>query len=153
MKKNEQNLAATANQKCGTGTCNGLFVRCKLGWNWRFVFEETHRGSDVVTIVTQKLIWRSRHDFDIVISPYPYGDGCREDVVAESIREAIFDLHGDAQSSGVKVEELNGRDFDQLAIGAPIDSSVVRDFARSLGLIRRVMVDFVERDKEVTSHA
>ena len=27
------------------------------------------------------------------------------------------------------------------------------DFARSLGLIRRVMVDFVERDKEVTSHA
>ena len=148
----KKNSAATANHKRGEGNCNGLFGRCKLGWNWRFVFEETHQGRDVVTIVTQKLIWRSRHDFDIVISPYPYGEGHREDAVAESIREAIFDLHGDAQSSGVKVEELNGRDFDQLLIGAPIGSAVVRDFARSLGRIRRVLVDFVKHDKEGASH-
>lgn len=124
-----------------------LYGRCKYGWNWHFVFGETEQGGNAVTIIKKELLWRTRWSLDTVVSGYP--GGCREDSVAESIDEAIVDLKAEANDCGVAINEINGRNFDSLVIGAAEESEIVRRFARSLSRIRRVIVDVTsERNDE-----
>ena len=116
-----------------------FYGRCKRGWNWHFIFSETKLGGNVVTVIKKELLWRTRCSLDTVVSGYP--GGCREDSVAEAIDEAIGNLKTDANDGGIAINEINGRNFDSLVIGAALDSEIVQGFAQSLSRIRRVIVD------------
>ena len=118
---------------------NNLYDRCKRGWNWRFVFDATTRDGNDMTAVRQELLFRTPSSIETIVSGYP--GGCREDSVAEAIQDEINNLKTDAFETGVTVNEVCGRNFDSIVIGAPLDSAIVHAFAQSLASIRRVVVD------------
>ena len=122
----------------GKSRDNNLYDRCKRGWNWRFVFDATLRDGNAATVVRQGLLFRTPSSIETIVSGYP--GGCREDSVAEAIQDEINNLKTDAFETGVTVNEVCGRNFDLIVIGAPFDSAIVHDFAQSLSRIRRVMV-------------
>ena len=123
----------------------GLYSRCKRGWNWHFTFSETRRNGKAVTVVRQELLWRSKSGLDVIVSKYPYGHGAREDAVMEAINGVVSELHVAGCEKDVLIEEVSGRNFDSIIIGASIDSEIGQDFARSLADIRRVIVDGCEK--------
>lgn len=123
----------------------GLYCRCKRGWNWHFTFSETTRDGNAVAVVRQELLWRSKSGLDVIVSKYPYGHGVREDAVIEAIHEVVSELHVAGSEKDVLIEEISGRNFDSIIIGASIDSEIGQDFARSLADIRRVIVDGWEK--------
>ena len=124
---------------------SNLYSRCKRGWNWHFTFSETTRDGNAVTVVRQELLWRSKSGLDVIVSKYPYGHGAREDAVMEAINEVVSELHVAGCEKDVLIEEVSGRNFDSIIIGASIDSEIGQDFARSLADIRRVIVDGWEK--------
>ena len=122
----------------GKSRDNNLYDRCKRGWNWRFVFRETTWDGEAVTAVRQELLFRTKTSLETIVSGYP--GGCREGSVAEAIQDEINNLKTEAFETGVTVNEVCGRNFDLIVIGAPFDCAIVHDFAQSLSRIRRVMV-------------
>ena len=117
---------------------NCLYNCCKRGWNWRFVFRETTWDGEAASAVRQELLFRTPSSIETIVSGYP--GGCREDSVAEAIQDEINNLKTEAFETGVTVNEVCGRNFDLIVIGATFDSAIVHDFAQSLSRIRRVMV-------------
>lgn len=72
------------------------------------------------------------------------------DVTCYGIRECringvVSELHVAGCEKDVLIEEISGRNFDSIIIGASIDSEIGQDFARSLADIRRVIVDGWEK--------
>ena len=126
---------------------DGLYSRCKRGWNWHFTFSETTRDGNAVTVVRQELLWRSRSGLDVIVSKYPYGHGAREDAVVEAVNRSVFGLRVDGHENDLLIEEVNGRDSDLIIISASIDSEIVQGFAESLSGIRRVIVDVKSQNR------
>lgn len=117
---------------------NDLYKRCRrLGFHWLFHFSENMLDGDAVTVVKEKLLRRTKGGLETIISHY---HGGREDATALAISEAIGSLKAMAYSQEVAVNEINGRDGDELIIDAALDSDLVQRFLQDLGDIHRVVI-------------
>ena len=125
-----------------------LFDRCRRGWNWHFVFDETSLEDGTRAVVVRMIpLFKTVYGLDMIISPYP--GGRREDTVVEAIHEAFRDLSVDAAEDGVPIRDISDCNFEKLAIAAPVDSGIVQRFVAALSRIRRVFVEFKASEKEV----
>ena len=112
--------------------------KLKQGWNWRYNVQS--EGGE--TIIEEEAWLKTTHDERKMLSPYPYGDGRREDAVCDEIRGAFRELHTSAREDGVEVRNLAPGRWGEVRwlISTDIDSTVVSDFIKSLRAINRVDV-------------
>ena len=112
------------------------FTVCKLGFNWRFDFEEEPvADGGKRTVVRCQLLLKTASDLKQIISPYPFGQR-REDVCCEAIREAVGAAYLTGRENGVAVRESGSTTI----IEEGIDGEVARGFAEDLAKINRVIV-------------
>ena len=112
------------------------FTVCKLGFNWRFDFEEEPvADGGKRTVVRCQLLLKTASDLKQIISPYPFGQR-REDVCCEAIREAVGAAYLTGRENGVEVLECGSTTI----IEEGIDGEVARGFAEDLAKINRVIV-------------
>ena len=113
------------------------FTVCKLGFNWRFDFEEEPvADGGKRTVVRCQLLFKTASDLKQIISPYPYDAGRREDASCEAIREAAGAVYLTGRENGVEIRECGSTTI----IEEGIDGEVVRGFADDLAKINRVIV-------------
>ena len=142
MNMKRQNMAATADHKCGKGTSNDLFGRCKLGWHWQYIFcEKVLPDGTRKTLVVEYMLHHRKCGTDVVVSNYPGGHPY-EDAAAEAIGDAFRDFFGAACEEGVAWKEVRERLYLMAwLIDAPINSEIIKAFAAALSAINRVTVE------------
>lgn len=122
-----------------------MIKKIKVGYNWLYKFAQAMRDGKVCVQVDEEL-WLFQRNYaepKQIISEYPYGQGHREDAVADSIRSAFDALLEAARESDIEVREESGswQRARWLILDTTLESALVQALIKTLTHLNRVSIE------------